>query len=85
MPDRADEFRITAAQCLALAQSTTDPSTRASLILMAQRLYERANRPPPVDFDAVVQTFNDQQLSIPSSSTPLMQQQQQVQPPKWDE
>jgi hypothetical protein len=29
MADRTDELRSTAAQCLALAQSTTDPQTRA--------------------------------------------------------
>jgi hypothetical protein len=32
---------------LALAQTTTDPSTRAALINMAQRFHERANRPSP--------------------------------------
>jgi hypothetical protein len=47
MTDRGGEFRAAAAQCLALAQTTTDPSTRAALINMAQRFYERANRPSP--------------------------------------
>jgi hypothetical protein len=46
MADRGNEFRAAAAQCLALAQSTTDPTTRAALIGMAQRFHDRANRPP---------------------------------------
>jgi hypothetical protein len=79
MPDRPEEFRRTAAECLALAQATTDARTRAALIDMAQRLYDRANR-PPIDFDAIVQDFNDQKMSGPSASEPVMQQQQQIQP-----
>jgi len=43
MPDR-EELRATAAQCVALAQSTTDPRTRAVLTIMAQKLYDMANR-----------------------------------------
>jgi hypothetical protein len=31
MADRADELRDTAAQCLTLAQSTTEPQTRVAL------------------------------------------------------
>jgi hypothetical protein len=81
MPDRPEEFRRTAAECLALAQSTSDARTRAALIDMAQRLYDRANR-PPIDFDAIVQDFNDQKMSGPGTSKPVMQQQQQIQPNK---
>jgi hypothetical protein len=39
-------LRGTAAQCLALAQSTPDPRTRAALITMAQKLHEMANDRP---------------------------------------
>ena len=46
MADRTEELRGTAAQCLALAQSTPDPLTRAALITMAQKLYEMANDRP---------------------------------------
>ncbi len=42
MADRTEELRGTAAQCLAFAQSTPDPRTRAALITMAQKLYEMA-------------------------------------------
>ncbi len=68
MTDQAREFRRTAAECLALAQTTTDPNTRA---------------PPPIDFDAIVQGFNDQQMAA-SGSKPVMQQQQQAQPKTED-
>src|SRR5260370_35007270 len=46
MADRTEELRGTAAQCLALAQSTPDPLTRAALITMAQKLYGMAHDPP---------------------------------------
>jgi hypothetical protein len=78
MADRGNEFRAAAAQCLALAQSTTDPTTRAALIGMAQKFHERANR-PPVDLDPILQGFNHQQMP-----KPVAQQQQQVQPKKGE-
>jgi hypothetical protein len=62
MPDRAENFRLTAAECLAVARITTDASTRAALITMAQRLYELANQ-PSIDFEAIVQIFNEGQMS----------------------
>jgi len=75
MADRADELKETAAQCLALAHTTSDPQTRAALLIMAQKLYERANQ----------RAFNDQQM-LPRSpmqqpASPV-QQQQQIQPKK---
>ena len=82
MTDHAREFRRTAAECLALARTTTDPNTRAALIIMAQRLHDLAT-PPPIDFDAIVQGFNDQQMTA-SRSKPVMQQQQQAQPKAED-
>ena len=78
MSDQAREFRRTAAECLALARTTMDPNARAALIIMAQRLHDLAN-PPPIDFDAIVQGFNDQQMA-PGGPKPVMQQQQQAQP-----
>ena len=61
MVDRADELKETAAQCLALAHTTSDPQTRAALLTMAQKLYERANT-PPADYEAAQRAFNDQQM-----------------------
>ena len=84
MVDRADELKETAAQCLALAHTTSDPQTRTALLTMAQKLYERANT-PPADYEAAQRAFNDQQM-LPRSpmqqpASP-MQQQQQIQPKK---
>jgi hypothetical protein len=87
MADRADELKETAAQCLALAHTTTDPQTRAALLIMAQKLYERANR-PPANYESAQRAFNDEQM-LPRSTMQQpaspMQQQQQVQPKKKDE
>jgi hypothetical protein len=44
MTERSEDFRLTAAQCLALAQTTTDPSTRAGLVTMARQLHDLADR-----------------------------------------
>jgi hypothetical protein len=85
MTDRAEELRRTAAQCLALARSTTDPMTRTALVAVAQRLHDLANR-PAIDFAAVVQGFNDQQMTGASGDAkPAVQQQQQIQPKTQDE
>ena len=80
MADRADELKETAAQCLALAHTTTDSQTRAALLTMAQKLYERANR-PPANYESAQRAFNDEQM-LPRAP---MQQQQQTQPKKKDE
>ena len=74
MADRKDELKETAAQCLALAHSTTDPRTRAALLTMAQKLYDRASKPAD-DYEAVQREFNDRQM-LPQ---PAAQQQQQIQ------
>jgi hypothetical protein len=76
MPDRSDEFRKRATDCLALAQTATDPKARASLLTMAQAWFKLANS-SAMNFDAIVRQFNDEQMS-----KPVMQQQQQVQPKK---
>jgi hypothetical protein len=77
--DRSDEFRKAAANCVALARTTSDPIARSNLLTMAQRWYEMATRIPE-DFNAVVQDSNDQRMSKPA-----MQQQQQIQPKKEED
>jgi hypothetical protein len=79
MADRTDELKETTAQCLALAHSTTDPHTRAALLTMAQKRYERATSRP--DYEAAQREFNDRQM-LPRTA---MQQQQQIQPKKEKE
>src|SRR3954451_12711024 len=44
--DRAREYRASAAQCLGLAATASDPRTRSVLLLMAQRWMELANGIP---------------------------------------
>ena len=64
MAQRADEFRKAAAQCLALAGKARDPSTRAMLLLLAQKWHEHADNPAAdIRFDAILKEFNDQQMS----------------------
>jgi hypothetical protein len=77
MADRKDELKETAAQCLALAHSTSDPHTRAALLTMAQKLYDRASKRVD-DYEAAQRVFNDRQM-LPKSAA---QQQQQIQPKK---
>jgi hypothetical protein len=79
MADRRDELKETAAQCLALAHSTIDPHTRAALLTMAQKLYDRASKRVD-DYEAAQREFNDRQM-LPK---PAAQQQQQIQPKKDD-
>jgi hypothetical protein len=86
MADRPEGLRDTAAQCVALAQSTTDPRTQAALITMAQKLYEMANDRPG-HFEAAQHEFNYGQMLRRQTrlSQPTMQQQQQIQPKKKEE
>ena len=84
MADRKDELKETAAQCLALAYSTTDPYTRAALLAMAQKLNDRPTRRVD-DYEAAQREFNDRQMlpqSPQSPQPPALQQQQQIQPKK---
>jgi hypothetical protein len=83
MADRADELRDTAAQCLALAQSTTEPQTRVALLIMAQKLNDMASS-RPANFEMVQREFNNRQVfpPQPAQPQPAMQQQQQIQPKK---
>jgi hypothetical protein len=86
MADRADELRATAAQCLALAQSTIDSQTRAALLLMAQKLNDMASS-RPANLEMAQREFNNQQMFPPQpvQPQPSMQQQQQIQPKKEEE
>jgi hypothetical protein len=81
MADRTEELRATAAQCLALSRSTTDPRTRTNLLIMAQKLCDMANSQPGV-FEKVQQEFNDHHMlsSARLYPQPTVQQQQQIQP-----
>jgi hypothetical protein len=84
MTDRTEELRETAAQCVALAQSTTDPKVRAALTIMAQKLYDVANH-RSAEYEMAQREFNDRQMlqqfpvQQPQST---MQQQQQIQSKK---
>ena len=84
MTDRAEELRETAAQCLALAQSTTDPKVRAALTIMAQKMYDVVNL-RSAEYEVAQRKFNDRQMlqhfpvEQPQST---MQQQQQIQSKK---
>jgi hypothetical protein len=82
MADRPEGLRDTAAQCVVLAQSTTDPQTRAALLIMAQKLNDMASN-RPANFEMAQQEFNERQmLTQHQQPQPRMQQQQQIQPKK---
>jgi hypothetical protein len=79
MPDRSDEFRSLAAECVAIARTTSDPVARVTLLTMAQKWFDLANG-PTTNLDAALREFNTSQMS--DAPTPTMQQQQQIQPKK---
>lgn len=81
-----EDLRATAVQCLALARSTTDLQKQATLVGMAQKLYEMAGDRPG-DFAKAQQEFNDQQMLPPRlvQPQPTMQQQQQIPPNKKEQ
>jgi lysyl-tRNA synthetase class I len=72
--DREQELRAEAAKCLRLAQTAKDPNVRAELTTMAQRFLALTRR-PAIDFEALVDLYNEQQVIAPAN--PVMQQQQQ--------
>ena len=81
MTDRTEELRETAAQCVALAQSTTDPAVRAALTIMAQKLCDVANHRSAA-YDVAEREFNDRQVlqQFPvQQPRSTMQQQRQIQ------
>lgn len=75
MAGRRDELKETAAQCLALAHSTTDARTRAALLTMAQKLNNQASQRVH-DYEAAQREFNDRQM-LPQPTV-----QQKIQPKK---
>jgi hypothetical protein len=79
MPDRSDEFRKLATDCLAIARTMTDPGNRAILLAMAQKWFDLANG-PATSLDAALREFNTSQMS--DAPKPAVQQQQQIQPKK---
>jgi hypothetical protein len=77
MPDRSDEFRRMAADCIAIARTITDPGNRAVLLTMAQKWFDLANGPTP-NLDAALREFNTSQMR--DALKPAVHQQQQIQP-----
>ena len=62
--ERSEDFQNAARECVALARKTTNPQTRAALLLMAQSWMRRMDEPPDSKrFDAILQDFNDRQMN----------------------
>lgn len=62
--DRSDELRKTARECLELAHKTTDATTRAVLVTIAQRSLDLASGSAGDDqLNAVLQEYNDRKMS----------------------
>jgi hypothetical protein len=64
-PDRTEELRERAAECLALARRAILPEVRAGLLILAQKLHQMAqSEPMAVDrLDRATRAFNDDQLT----------------------
>jgi hypothetical protein len=64
VPERSEEFRRVARECLELARKTADANARAALITMAQRSLDLAHGSAGDDqLNAVLQEFNDRKMS----------------------
>jgi hypothetical protein len=63
-PDRTEQLRERAAECLALARKAILPEVRMGLLMMAQKLHEMAKQDPlEIDrFDWAVRAFNEDQI-----------------------
>jgi hypothetical protein len=62
--DRSEEFRSAAAECLALLPTTTDESSRARLLTMAQKWFAWADGPCGAEsLESVLRDFNDRQMT----------------------
>jgi hypothetical protein len=67
--DRSDEFRSAAAECLALMHVTTDASSRARLLTMAQTCFAWSDGPYGAEsLQDLLRDFNDQQM-VPRESS----------------
>jgi site-specific recombinase len=61
--DRSEEFRSAAAECLALIHTTTDASSRARLLTMAQKWFAWADGACGGErLESVLREFNDEQI-----------------------
>jgi hypothetical protein len=76
-PDRSDEYRRLAAQCLDLARGMTDNAERARLVMMATQFFE-LSKIPAANLNALLADFNHQSMT----KSVVQQQQQQQQPAK---
>jgi hypothetical protein len=81
MPDRSEDLRREAARCLDAAERSTDPSSRDKLIRLADKFLELA-KSAKADFDPVLEAVTHM---AKEASDLVVQQQQQVQPPKKEE
>jgi hypothetical protein len=65
MPDRADQLRRRAAECLILARKAKDPSMRMALVTVASKLHDMADRGPErmEGMDRVIRALNDARVS----------------------
>jgi hypothetical protein len=84
VPDRSDQFRRAALECLQLARRASDENARTSLLMMAQRWFDLANGPTAQGgLDFAVREFNEGQM-VPKQTAQQQtaQQQQQIQPKK---
>jgi hypothetical protein len=81
MPDRSEDLRREAARCLAAAECSTNPNSRDELIRLADKFLELA-KSAKADFAPVMEAITG---IMKEASEPVVQQQQQVQPPKKEE
>jgi hypothetical protein len=81
MPDRSEDLRREAARCLDAAERSTYPSSRDKLIRLADKFLELA-KSAKADFDPVLEAVTHM---AKEASDLVVQQQQQVQPPKKEE
>jgi hypothetical protein len=65
LPDRMDELRKRAAECLTLARWALLLEVRAGLILLAQKLHQMAESEPAASerLDQAIGAFNDDQMA----------------------
>ncbi len=61
MDDREERYRQASANCLELARTTTDATSRAVLLAMAQTWLELASSLKFRGFDALLSVFNSEQ------------------------
>jgi hypothetical protein len=85
MPDRSEDFRREAARLLEAARTAKTPESKAEMIRLAEKWLELAGHQSPIDFDAILAEYNDQQMGRPEAAQPVGQQQQQIQSTKKEE